>query len=181
MKFTNKANALEEIKAIVEANFVASGMGDMPETSPDFPPPTKEEMWVKDYETIDGTKFGMRELRDAIALCIFDSLFDTEGDSTKIAEAGSPTIDVGVGRTAGTDYNPLVPTPIINEDFSPSPQPAPGSNITFTTANNYKSGTLAVYVNGVRQRLVTEVTDNTFEIVAPAEGAYVFGDYEQAD
>lgn len=110
MIINNRQRALDEIKAVVESNLVSLGVGDVenagqviPGTNPLKTIPTKQEMWTEDYMSQGHVKFGIREFRDAVAMCIYDILFDTKGNPDKVAGPGT-TEPVGQGRTAGTIY-----------------------------------------------------------------------------
>lgn len=59
---------------------------------------------------------------------------------------------------------------------------ADGSNQSFSTAANYKSGSLAVYWNGIRQQTgvtITETGSGTFSTsFVASSGDYIFVDYQ---
>ena len=59
---------------------------------------------------------------------------------------------------------------------------ADGSNQSFSTSSTYKTGSLAVYWNGIRQQTgvtITETGSGTFSTsFVAAAGDYIFADYQ---
>jgi len=113
MIFNN--DLINEVKAIVEANFLNGGLGDSSIAGNDYSgvrAPTIGEIWMKDYETdpTNPTPFGIREFRDIIASSLLDLISDTQGDPTKLS---TPIYDYILSTY--DDLAAIDPPPVLGE------------------------------------------------------------------
>lgn len=101
---------LNQIRSIVEKNFIDAGLGAIPENADGSLPQkdgsdmTLQDVWIQ--EKGNTIPFTLREFRDMVSQCLFDILTDvtSTGDSLSEDETITGGGYGGGNRTEGSDY-----------------------------------------------------------------------------
>lgn len=97
---------------------------------------------------------------------VFGLPVEVQVQSPSVVVSPSPTVAVIVAAPGprGLQGPPGEGSPIVGEILTGTQD---GVNIVFTTAGPYRTGTLAVYRNGLRETAFTETTSTTFSFDDP--------------
>lgn len=108
---------------------------------------------------------------------ILDEGVSLVNGATSIDFVGSIVAGSAIGKAVTETFSVPGSNEVVNETPSGTIN---GTNVTFTLAHTPSSGKLALYQNGIRQKITSDFTLSTATITftnAPQEGSILLADY----